>query len=71
MWLRARRDIHARFGAIERSWELAKGAEILTEISTKFSLEKLHEELGTAGLQQLESWTDHADDFAVVLSQVA
>ncbi|WP_246833535.1 L-histidine N(alpha)-methyltransferase [Williamsia sp. 1138] len=71
MWLRARRDVHARFGAIERTWELPRGAEILTEISTKFNLSSLHDELAAAGLRQLESWTDHADDFAVVLGQVS
>lgn len=70
MWLRARRDVHAEFGAIERSWDLPKGAEILTEISTKFDLEALHGELAAAGLSQRQSWTDHAGDFAVVLSQV-
>lgn len=70
MWLRARRDVHAEFGAIERSWDLPKGAEILTEISTKFDLESLHDELAAAGLTRQETWTDHAGDFAVLLSQV-
>lgn len=70
MWLRARRDIHAEFGSIERSWDLPRGAEILTEISTKFDLTSLHGELAAAGLTQQESWTDHAGDFAVVLSRV-
>lgn len=70
MWLRARRDVHADFGAIERSWDLPKGAEVLTEISTKFDLESLHGELAAAGLTHQETWTDHAGDFAVVLSRV-
>jgi L-histidine Nalpha-methyltransferase len=71
MWLRARRDISAEFGTIERSWELPKGAEILTEISTKFDLDELHDELAAAGLERHHTWTDQAGDFAVLLSQVA
>lgn len=71
MWLRARRAVHAEFGAIERSWDLPRGAEILTEISTKFELEALHGELADSSLAHRQSWTDHAGDFAVVLSQVA
>jgi L-histidine Nalpha-methyltransferase len=71
MWLRARRNVSAEFGTIERSWTLPKGAEILTEISTKFDLEALHGELADAGLERRHTWTDQAGDFAVLLSQVA
>jgi L-histidine N-alpha-methyltransferase len=70
MWLRARRDVVAHFGAIERTWELTAGTEILTEISTKFDLDVLHEELTRQRLGHVRTWTDHAGDFSVVLAQV-
>jgi L-histidine N-alpha-methyltransferase len=69
MWLRARRDVVAHFGAIERTWELPAGSEILTEISTKFDLDALHAELTRRGLNPVRTWTDHAGDFSVVLAQ--
>ena len=70
MWLRARRNVVAHFGAIERTWELPAGAEILTEISTKFDLDALHQEMARQGLEHTHTWTDHAGDFSVVLARV-
>jgi len=68
MWLRARRDIHAYFGAIDLCWDLAAGAEMLTEISVKFELPVLHAELGSHGFGVVEAWTDPAGDFSVSLA---
>ncbi len=58
MWLRARRDIDAYFGDLQRRWRLPAGAEIRTEISTKFDLSVLQGELADAGLAPVTSWTD-------------
>lgn len=67
MWLRARRDVAAYFGVLQRTWRVAAGTEILTEISTKFSRADLAAELDAAGLPVVESWTDPAGDFALTL----
>ncbi len=69
MWLRARRPINAHLGALDREWQLPEGAEILTEISTKFAPEQLAAELSDAGLPVVETWSDPAGDFQVTLSR--
>lgn len=69
MWLRARRDVDAHFGALDRDWSLPAGAEILTEISTKFAPDQLADELSAAELPVVTTWTDDADDFQVTLSR--
>lgn len=69
MWLRTRRGINAYFSALDRAWQLPAGAEIHTEISTKFTREGLSEELTTAGFASVRAWTDSADDFLLLLAQ--
>ncbi|MGV9480707.1 L-histidine N(alpha)-methyltransferase [Gordonia aichiensis] len=69
MWLHARRDVHAHFGALDSDWTLPAGAEILTEISTKFAPDQLAGELSQAELPVVETWTDDAHDFQVTLSR--
>jgi L-histidine N-alpha-methyltransferase len=70
MWLRAVRDVHVHFGVLERDWELPAGAEIRTEISVKFRLDLLRDELAAHGLQPIESWTDASGDFSLTLTRV-
>lgn len=48
--------------------DLASGEEIRVEISTKFRLDLLAEELGAAGLAVARTWTDDHDDFALTLA---
>lgn len=48
--------------------DLASGEEIRVEISTKFRLDRLAEELGAAGLAVTQTWTDDQDDFALTLA---
>lgn len=48
--------------------DLASGEEIRVEISTKFRLDLLAEELGAAGLTVTQTWTDDQDDFALTLA---
>jgi L-histidine N-alpha-methyltransferase len=46
----------------------AAGEEMRTEVSAKFRVERVEEELGAAGLRMIEWWTDPAGDFALSLS---
>ena len=48
---------------------LHSGEEIRMEISTKFTVETIREELAAAGFEVTETWTDPADDFAVTLAR--
>lgn len=70
MWLRARRDVHAYFRVLDKDWTLAAGEEMLTEISTKFDISTLSDELTAAGLDSVTSWSDPSDDFALLLGRV-
>jgi L-histidine N-alpha-methyltransferase len=71
MWLRAATDVHARFPTLDLEWELAAGEEMLTEISTKFALPGLHQELSSHGLGVIRCWTDSAGDFSLTLAVAA
>jgi L-histidine N-alpha-methyltransferase len=68
MWLRARRDVHARFAVLDRDWVLPAGGEMLTEVSTKFAVPALQDELARAGLPAVRTWTDAANDYALTLA---
>ncbi|WP_168700496.1 L-histidine N(alpha)-methyltransferase [Gordonia paraffinivorans] len=69
MWLRARRDIEAYFAVLGRSWRLPAGAEIHTEISTKFDPDSLRKELEESGFGVVSTWTDDFGDFALTLGR--
>jgi L-histidine Nalpha-methyltransferase len=70
MWLRARRDIEARFPTLDLTWRLPTGGELLTEISVKFTLAHLQAELAAGGFDTVRSWTDDAGDFSLTLARV-
>lgn len=69
MWLRTRREINAYFPALQRHWRLPAGAEMLTEISTKFAPAALQSELADAGLRTVQAWTDPMGDFSLTLGR--
>ncbi|MEO9326469.1 L-histidine N(alpha)-methyltransferase [Gordonia aurantiaca] len=69
MWLRARRDVDAYFAVLGRAWRLPAGAEIHTEISTKFDPDSLRKELEEAGFGVVSTWTDDFGDFALTLAR--
>lgn len=71
MRLRAVRDITADFTGIGRTWRLAKGEHLRTEISRKFDLGLLRDELTEHGFEPVTSWTDAAGDFSLTLARVA
>ena len=71
MWLRAVRDVDAWFPTLDMGWRLPAGGELLTEISVKFTLPNLHAELGAAGFDVAETWTDGGGDFSLTLARAA
>jgi L-histidine N-alpha-methyltransferase len=69
MWLRAKRPVDAYFPTLDLRWSLPAGGELLTEISVKFELAALHEELSQARLIPVTHWTDSRGDFSVTLAR--
>ena len=71
MRLRARRACDVRVEALGLRLELAEGEEIRTEISAKFTMERVAEDYGAAGLE-LSGWhTDAGGRFALSLASPA
>jgi L-histidine N-alpha-methyltransferase len=58
----------AQVPALGLSVEFADGEEMRTEISAKFTRDRVAGELAAAGLSPTEWWTDPAGDFALSLS---
>lgn len=48
--------------------ELASGEEVRVEISTKFTLDQVRDELAAVGFDVQRSWTDEAGDFGLTLA---
>ncbi|HEX6468409.1 MAG TPA: L-histidine N(alpha)-methyltransferase [Streptosporangiaceae bacterium] len=69
MRLRATAAQSVRIGQLEMRVEFAAGEEMRTEISAKFSRERLAAELGLAGLVIDRWWTDSAGDFSLLLAR--
>ena len=70
MRLRAVRDVTADFTGIGRTWHLPAGEHLRTEISRKFELADLREELAGRGFETVQAWTDDAGDFSLTLARV-
>jgi L-histidine N-alpha-methyltransferase len=68
MHLRSEGSQHARLAAIDLDLDFADGEQIHTEISAKFTRDRIDGELASAGLDLVELFTDAAGDFAVTLS---
>ncbi|MDL4821326.1 L-histidine N(alpha)-methyltransferase [Actinomadura opuntiae] len=71
MRLRSTRDQDVRVGGLDLEVSFAAGEEMRTEISSKFRRERLETELGAAGLELAEFWTDEAGDFSLSLARPA
>ena len=69
MHLRAEGDQHARLAAIDLDVEVADGEMIHTEISAKFTRQRVQDELAAAGLELDDLLTDADGDFALSLSR--
>ncbi|MBO2458895.1 L-histidine N(alpha)-methyltransferase [Actinomadura violacea] len=71
MRLRSTRDQDVRVGGLDLDVHFAAGEEMRTEISAKFRRERLASELGAAGMEIAEFWTDEAGDFSLTLARPA
>ena len=68
MWLRSTTAQRVRVGDLGLDVEIAAGEEVWTEISTKFTVEGLRDELWAAGFVVEATWTDPAGDFLLTLA---
>ena len=69
MRLRASRRMRVHVAALDLRVEFAPREELRTEISAKFTRERLARDLAAAGLELVEVLTDPAEAFAVSLSR--
>jgi L-histidine N-alpha-methyltransferase len=68
MRLESLRDQQVRIKALDLSVDFAAGEQVRTEISAKFTQERVRTELAAAGLDVAHWWTDPAGDFGVSLA---
>jgi L-histidine Nalpha-methyltransferase len=71
MRLRSQRDCAVRVGALDLDVEFAAGEEMRTEISAKFTRERLRRDYAAAGLELAEWYADGEEKFAVTLARRA
>ena len=71
MRLRASRAMHVTIPAISLQVDFASGEELRTEVSAKFTEQRLADDLGAAGLKLDQLWTDSEERFALSLSSPA
>ncbi len=67
MRLRARDDLVVRFGHLDLTVAFARGEELRTEISAKFTRARLENELGQQGFGNDGWWTDPDGRFSLSL----
>jgi len=68
MRLRARRACHVRIGALDLDVAFARGEELRTEISAKFTRSRLIADYAASGLELAEWFTDDDGVFALSLA---
>ena len=68
MRLRASRAMHVTIPAISLQVDFASGEELRTELSAKFTEQRLADDLDAAGLTLRQLWTDSEERFALSLS---
>jgi L-histidine N-alpha-methyltransferase len=68
MRLRARRACHVRLDALDLEIEFARGEELRTEISAKFTRDRVRADFGACGLELAEWFTDEDGLFALSLA---
>jgi L-histidine N-alpha-methyltransferase len=71
MRLRARRACHVHIGALDLDVEFARGEELRTEISAKFTASRLKADYAASGLELAEWFTDEDGLFALSLASRA
>lgn len=68
--LRAEGDHHVSVPAADLAIDLYDGEEIRIEISTKFTVPRITDDLARAGFRTRQVWTDEPGDVAVLLASV-
>jgi len=71
MRLRATQAMRVTLPALDLAVDFARGEQMRTEISAKFTLEQVRDELGRAGMRVAGRWTDPAGDYLVTLARPA
>jgi L-histidine N-alpha-methyltransferase len=71
MRLRSTRAQTVHIDALDLDVSFAAGEEMRTEVSAKFTRARVESELGAAGLELVEWWTDPDADFALSLARRA
>ncbi len=71
MLLVSTRRQKVRLRALDLELSFEEGEPLRTEVSCKFAPEDVDRELGLAGLQVVQRWTDGAGDFALTLARPA
>ena len=71
MRLRARRACHVRVDALDLEIDFARGEELRTEISAKFTPDRLEADYAASGLELAEWFTDESELFALSLARKA
>jgi len=69
MWLRSLDDRRVTVADLGLEVTFAAGEEMLTEISTKFSLDALRDELEASGLVVDEIWAAEGDEFVLTMAR--
>jgi L-histidine N-alpha-methyltransferase len=70
MRLRSTRDQTVHVGALDLDVHFDDGEEMRTEVSAKFTRDRVERELAAAGMELTEWWTDPAGDFALSLARI-
>jgi L-histidine N-alpha-methyltransferase len=70
MRLRSTRDQTVHVGALDLDVHFDDGEEMRTEVSAKFTRARVERELGAAGMELTDWWTDPAGDFALSLARL-
>ena len=68
LFLRSRLEQNVNVRAAGLGVRFARGEDLRTEISAKFRLDGVDEELDAAGFGRRQVWSDPAEDFALVLA---
>ena len=71
MRLRATEAMTVRLSAIDVTVDFAAGEEMRTEISAKFTLERVRSELASTGFEVAGCWSDPAGDYLLTLARPA
>ncbi|MFM7408903.1 MAG: L-histidine N(alpha)-methyltransferase [Cuspidothrix sp.] len=70
MYLHCQKSHWVTLEILELKVHFAEGESILTEISRKFDLTKMSQQLDSKGLKTIKTWTDEKEWFGLILCQV-